>query len=117
MAWHQHVPVIVFLDQLFQVLPCFIPHELWNRGLSVDIYQSVRNDGELVMTRRQVEVVHKIAVGIGITENPGAGIYRQLKDKTALVALASGVHANLHHALPDEMAVAIAREMANGVEH
>jgi hypothetical protein len=27
------------------------------------------------------------------------------------------VHANFHHALPDEMAVAIAREMANGVEH
>jgi hypothetical protein len=27
------------------------------------------------------------------------------------------VHANFHHALPDEMAVAIASEMANGVKH
>src|SRR6202165_2481324 len=69
------------------------------------------------MTGRQVEVVNKIAVGIGIAKNPGARIYRKLKDETALVAFASGVHANLHHALPDGAAVAIAREMANGVEH
>src|SRR6202046_1934898 len=69
------------------------------------------------MTGRQVEVVHEIAVGIGIAKNPGARIYRQLKDKAALVALAAGVHANLHHALPDGATVAVAREMANGVEH
>jgi hypothetical protein len=85
--------------------------------LNVNIYQSVRDDSELAMAGRQVEVVHKIAIGIGIRKNAGSRIDRQLKNETALVAFASGVHANFHHALPDEMAVAIAREMANGVEH
>ena len=117
MTRHQHVPVIFFFDEFFQFLPRFVLHDFRNRWLGVDIYQSVGDDGELAVTGRQVEVVDKIAVGIGIAKNPGARIYRQLKNKTALVALASGVHANLHHALPDRAAVAIAREMANGVEH
>jgi hypothetical protein len=69
------------------------------------------------MAGRQVEVVHQIAMGIGITENAGSRVDRELKNKTALVTFASGVHANFHHALPDGMAVAIAREMANGIEH
>src|ERR1035438_908783 len=117
MTRHQHVPVIFFLDELFQITPPFVVHELGNRGLSVNIYQSVRDDCELAMAGRQVEVGHQIAVGIGIAKNPGARIDRQLKNKTALVTFASMVHANFHHALPDEMAVAIASEMANGVEH
>src|ERR1700688_1611482 len=62
-------------------------------------------------------MVDKITVGIGVAKNPGPRIHRKLKDKTALVALAPGVHAHLHHALPDGAAVAITREMANGVEH
>src|ERR1700678_2728595 len=69
------------------------------------------------MTGRQIEMVDQIAVGIDIAKNPGARIYRQLKDETTLASLASGVHANLHHALPDGSAVAIARKMANGIEH
>ena len=117
MTRHQHVPVIFFLDELFQITPAFVVHELGNRGLGVNIYQSVRDDRELAMTGRQVEVVHKIAIGIGIAKNAGSRIDRKLKNKTALITFASRVHANFHHALPDEMAVAIAREMANGVEH
>src|ERR1035438_8168487 len=117
MTRHQHVPVIFFLDDLFQISPPFVIHEHGNRGLTVNIYQSVRDDRELVMAGRQVEVVHQIAMGIGITENADSRVDRELKNKTALVSLASGVHANFHHALPDGMAVAIARQMANGIEH
>src|ERR1019366_3477026 len=117
MTRHQHVPVISFLDQLFQFIPPFVVHGFGSRGLNVNIYQSVRDDGELAMAGRQVEVVHQIAIGIGIAKNAGSRIDRQLENKTALVTFASGVHANFHHALPDQMAVAIAREMANGVEH
>src|SRR5450755_1029772 len=66
MTRHQHVPVIFSLDELFQITPPFVVHELGNRGLSVNIYQSVRDDGELAMAGRQIEVVHQIAIGIGI---------------------------------------------------
>jgi hypothetical protein len=69
------------------------------------------------MAGMQVEVVHKIAIGIGIAKDAGSRFDRKLKNKTALVIFAYGVHANFHHALPDGMAVAISREMANGVEH
>ena len=69
------------------------------------------------MTGRQVEVMNKIPVGIGVAKNSRARIYRQLKNETALVAFASGMHANLHHALPDGATVAIARKMANGIKH
>src|ERR1700730_11875155 len=117
MNGHQHVPIILFLHELLQFLPPSVLHDFGNRWLRLNIHQSVRDDGELGMTGRQVEVVDKIAIGIGVAKNPGARIYRKLKDETALVAFASGVHANLHHALPDGAAVAIARKMANGVEH
>src|ERR1700683_3574179 len=117
MARHQHVPVIFFLHQFFQITPRFVIHVLGDRRLSVDIDQRVRDDRELAMAGRQVEVVHEISIGIGIAKNAGSWIDRKLKNKTALVALASGMHANFHHALPDEMAIAIAREMAYGVEH
>jgi hypothetical protein len=76
MTGHQHVPVIFFLDELFQITPPFVVHELGNRGLSVNIYQSVRDDGELAMAGRQVKVVHQIAIGIGIAKNAGSRIDR-----------------------------------------
>ena len=117
MTRHQHVPIVFFLDKLFQVFPSFVVHELRNRRLSFKTYQSVRDNREVAMPGRQVEVVHEIAVGIRVAKNPGSRIDRQLKNKTALVAFGSGVHTNFHHALPDEMAIAIAREMANGVVH
>src|SRR5450432_671752 len=117
MTRHQHVPVVFFLDDQFQIGPPFVAYGFGKGGLSVNIYQSVRDDGELAMPGRQVEVVHQVAIGIGISKDAGSRIDRQLKNKTSLVALAPGVHANFHHALPDGMAVAIAREMANGVEH
>src|ERR1039457_3179848 len=107
MTWHQHVPVIFFFDELFQISPHFVVHELGNRGLSINIYQSVRDDRELAMAGRQVEGGYQIAIGIVIAKNAGSRIDRQLKDKTALVTFASMVHANFHHALPDEMGVAI----------
>src|ERR1700692_598959 len=69
------------------------------------------------MTGRQGKMVDQVAIGIGVAKDPGARIHRQLKNKTALIALASGMHANFHHALPDGAAVTVAREMANGVKH
>src|SRR5258706_15248364 len=117
MTWHQHVPVIVFLDGPFEVSPAFIVHGLGNRRLVLDIYQSVGDDGELAMAGRQGEMVHKIAIGVGMAKNAGARINRQLKNKAALFAFTSGGHANFHHALPDETAVAGTAEIADGVEH
>src|SRR5208282_6595392 len=76
MTRHQHVPVIFFLDELFQMTPPFVVHGRENRGLNVNIYQSVRDDSELTMAGRQVKVVHKIAIGIGIAKNAGARIDR-----------------------------------------
>ena len=61
--------------------------------------------------------MHKIATEVGIDKNAGSRMDRQLKNETALIAFASRVHANFHHALPDEMAVAIARKVSNGIEH
>src|ERR1017187_5513464 len=60
MTRHQHVPVIFFLDDVFQISPPFVIHEHGNRGLTVNIYQSVRDDRELIMAGRQVEVVNQI---------------------------------------------------------
>ena len=117
MTGQQHVPIIFFLDELFEIAPALIVHGFGDGRLSIDIHQSVRDDGELAVTGGQVEVVHEIAARIRIAENARAGIDGELKNEAALIALAPGVHADFHHALPDELAVAIAREMANGVKH
>jgi hypothetical protein len=85
--------------------------------LGVNIDQGVGDNRELAVARRQVEMMHQITARVGVRKNAGPGIDRQLKNETALVAFTSGVHANFHHALPDELAVAKAREMSNRVEH
>src|SRR5579864_8759256 len=76
MTGHQHVPVVFFFDELFQFLPPIVVLDFWNRGLGVDIYQGVGDDGQLAVTGRQVEVVDKIAVGIGVAKNPRPRIDR-----------------------------------------
>jgi hypothetical protein len=52
-----------------------------------------------------------------VRKNARARIHRQLKNETALIALAPRMHANFHHALPHRVAISIARKMADGVEH
>jgi hypothetical protein len=69
------------------------------------------------MAGGQIEMMHQIAASIGIGKNTCPRINGQLKNEATLIALTSRVHSHFHHALPDEAAVAIAREMSNGVEH
>ena len=117
MTGHEHVPVVVLFDEFLEFDPLFLLHELGDRWLSINIYERVRDDGQLFVPRRQVEVVHQISVAIGIAKYAGSWIYRKLKNEAALVSLAPRMHANFHHALPYGAAVTIAREMSNGVEH
>src|ERR1700691_6072786 len=76
MTRHQHIPIIVFLDELFHLSPAVVLHDFWNRWHVLNIYESIGDDRELAMAGGQIEMVHQIAVGIGIAKNAGAGIDR-----------------------------------------
>jgi len=85
-------------------------------GAGLRYPQARRNDGELAVARRQVEVVtdchtHRCSQKYGRAGSPTT------ERQSSAGCLTSGVHANFHHALPDRAAVAVAREVANGVEH
>ena len=109
--------MILDFDKLLQTAPVVIVSEIRDRWLSVDIYQYIGDDRELFVLCRQIEMMDQVAIGVGVAEDADAWIDGQLKHKAALIALASGVHANLHHALPDWTAVPVPREMSDGVEH
>ncbi len=64
-----------------------------------------------------IEVMDHIAQVPGIREDAGARADRELKREAALRVLAARVHAHLHDALPDGLAVAVTGEVANSVKH
>src|SRR4029453_16247098 len=66
---------------------------------------------------RQVEVVNVVAEVIREREDARPRVDRQLKREAPLRLTGAWLHAHLHDALPDRAAVAITRDVTDGVEH
>ena len=69
------------------------------------------------MLAGDIEMMNNIAKKVAVLHDDGVGFDFEFEAKAALIALASGLHAELHHALTYSRLIVETGDVTDGIEH
>src|ERR1700742_1392423 len=116
LAGQKHLPVVAFCYQGVELFPCIATEEMrqLTQGLLFD--ECFGNNDELSVLDWDIKMMGVVAEVIAIGEDPAARTDRERKRKTALITVATRMHARFHHAFADHVAVVKLGEVPDGEE-
>jgi len=113
----EHLGVVAVGDHVVQLDPGVGGEEGGNLVARLDLDEGFGDDDELAVLAGDVEVMDMVGEVIAIAEDAAARADGEVKGEAALVLVRARVHARLHHAFADGVAVEELREVADGVIH
>ena len=117
LAREKHLPEVTLVDEAVELFPGAGAQGLRHFGMFRHLDEGFGDDDKLTMLAGDVKVVDVVGEVVAVAEDATAWAHRKVKGKAALLSIGARVHAGLHHALADRVAIEELGEMADRVVH